>query len=243
MWPPGRDHVWQQRGRYGHRARFGRRQGQKWEPGRRRSARQSGCGRSCQPAGRRARRAAASAARMCAGQSFGLPRRMTFLYHPLCNRRRPAAADGSSRRYRHCRRRPGAANRALGRAGPEAQALVGHRTEGRDATGAGARALERGGRPMRVCEWCGASLEGRRSDARYCGGACRAADSRARRSDAHVSAHPPRLRTFAEDLALAQARALRAGVEVTIRLSPVAERDAALRDHIERTHRAEADDS
>jgi hypothetical protein len=67
---------------------------------------------------------------------------------------------------------------------------------------------------MRVCEWCGASLEGRRSDARYCGGARRAADSRARRSEAH-----------------------------TIRLRPVAERDRALRDYIERTRRAEADDS
>jgi hypothetical protein len=26
---------------------------------------------------------------------------------------------------------------------------------------------------MRVCGWCGASLEGRRFDARYCGGACK----------------------------------------------------------------------
>jgi hypothetical protein len=37
------------------------------------------------------------------------------------------------------------------------------------------------------------------------------------------------LQTFAEDLALAQARALHAGVEITIWLRPVAERDRALR--------------
>jgi hypothetical protein len=95
-----------------------------------------------------------------------------------------------------------------------------------------------------ACEWCGASLAGSRSDARYCSGGCRAADSRARRSQAHAGAQlgaPASLQTFAEDLALAQARALRAGVEVTIRLRPVAERDRALRDHYERTRRAEAD--
>lgn len=86
---------------------------------------------------------------------------------------------------------------------------------------------------MRACEQCGGSLDGRRSDARCCSGACRAAASRERRSQAHVSAlaePPPRLRTFAQDLALG--KALRYGVEVTatVRLHPVAERDAALRE-------------
>jgi hypothetical protein len=33
---------------------------------------------------------------------------------------------------------------------------------------------------VRVCEHCGTSLEGRRQHARYCGGPCRAAASRAR---------------------------------------------------------------
>jgi hypothetical protein len=108
--------------------------------------------------------------------------------------------------------------------------------------------MQRWREPMRVCErsGCGASLEGRRPDARYCSGGCKAADNRARRSQAHAGAHadpPPRLQTFAEDLALAQARALRAGAEVTITLRPVAERDRALRDYLERTRRAKADGS
>lgn len=34
---------------------------------------------------------------------------------------------------------------------------------------------------MRVCVVCGASLEGQRSDARHCGGPCRAEASRLRR--------------------------------------------------------------
>lgn len=35
---------------------------------------------------------------------------------------------------------------------------------------------------MRACQWCGASLEGRRPQARYHTGACRAAASRARQT-------------------------------------------------------------
>jgi hypothetical protein len=67
---------------------------------------------------------------------------------------------------------------------------------------------------------CGASLAGRRSDARFCSGGCRAADSRARRAQAHVGAHSS-LQTLAADLALAQVRALREGFEVSISLRPM----------------------
>ena len=69
----------------------------------------------------------------------------------------------------------------------------------------------------------------------------RASDHRRQRTARCAFGEPqqtpaPRLRTFAEDLALA--RAPRDGVEVTValRLHTQPERDAALRDHVETTH-------
>jgi endogenous inhibitor of DNA gyrase (YacG/DUF329 family) len=49
----------------------------------------------------------------------------------------------------------------------------------------------------RSCAHCGASLAGRRSDARYCSGGCRAADSQRRRSEARTGAKVD-LRALAE---------------------------------------------
>lgn len=79
----------------------------------------------------------------------------------------------------------------------------------------------------RRCDWCHASIDGRRRDAVYCSASCR---SRARhhpdelavrrRASEAQDALPSGLRTFTDDLARVQARALRAGVEVTIRLRP-----------------------
>lgn len=60
---------------------------------------------------------------------------------------------------------------------------------------------------MRACEWCGASLEGKRSHARYCSSTCRAKASLGRREESAVCAFcglspalAPRLRSFADDL-------------------------------------------
>jgi hypothetical protein len=82
---------------------------------------------------------------------------------------------------------------------------------------------------MRTCAlpWCQTSLEQRRRDCVYCSASCR---SRARhhrnelsvrrRASEAQDALPSGLRTFTEDLARVQARALRAGVEMTIRMRP-----------------------
>ena len=53
--------------------------------------------------------------------------------------------------------------------------------EGRRAAHAGAPIGHAGGRAVRRCALCGASLEGRRADARYCSSACRVEAWRLRR--------------------------------------------------------------
>lgn len=83
---------------------------------------------------------------------------------------------------------------------------------------------------MRACAVCESSLEGRRPQARFSCGACRAEASR----QAQAMETAQKLQTFdGEDLALA--RSLRNGIDVTVavRLRPQAERDRALLNHVE----------
>jgi hypothetical protein len=63
---------------------------------------------------------------------------------------------------------------------------------------------------VRACAWCGGSLEGKRSPARYCSASCRSA-ARHRHSEETVQKRAqtglvpvPRMRTFAQDVELAR---------------------------------------
>jgi hypothetical protein len=54
---------------------------------------------------------------------------------------------------------------------------------------------------MRVCEFCGESIEGRRPQARFCSGSCRAAASRQRAAERAADGHPTRRPSGTEETA------------------------------------------